>query len=278
MAIVRARITPEELTRLPSRAESLAEAALDDPEGVYTVARTYHGDKMVLFDAHLDRLEDSARGEGIPLELDRDHLRRSLMRLIGEAGFEETRLRLTIPEETPHVVLVTMEALPRLPVAYIRHGVAALTVKFSRSHPRVKSNRLEALRAEVRQTMPEGAYEGLITGPKGEILEGMSSNFYAVMDGALHTAEQDILHGISRQIVLAVAEGWIPITYSPVATDDLPTLSEAFMSSSSRGILPVVTINGIPIGDGEPGEVSIDLIQRYNAWVEAHLERLWSGN
>ncbi len=69
------------------------------------------------------------------------------------------------------------------------------------------------------------------------------------MDGVLRTAEEYVLHGISRQIVLAVAENLIPIRLQPVTMAELPTIAEAFMSSSSRGILPVVAINEAPDGD-----------------------------
>jgi branched-chain amino acid aminotransferase len=123
--------------------------------------------------------------------------------------------------------------------------------------------------------MPEGAYEGLITGPKGEILEGLSSNFYAVLDGELRTAEEHVLHGISRRIVLEIAEHRLPVDLQPVTLADLPDASEAFMSSSSRGILPVIAVNDTIIGNGKPGPVTSELVQAYDAWVEDHLEPLW---
>lgn len=275
MSVLCAHITPDDVKRLPCRAESLAEAALSEPEGVYTVARTYHRDQMVLFDAHLDRLEDSARREGTPIELNRARLRQALEGLLDTAGFAETRLRLTVPSDTQQVVAVIMERLPDLPEAYLQDGVKVVSVRFARSHPRIKSNRLESLRAQVRSQMPEGAYEGLITGPRGEILEGLSSNFYAILDGELHTAEENVLHGISRRIVLEIAEDRLPVGLHPVTVADLPNASEAFMSSSSRGILPVVTVNETTIGSGRPGAVTSELMHAYEAWVEDHLEPLW---
>jgi len=275
MSVLCAHITPDETRRLPCRAESLAEAALSEPEGVYTVARTYHRDQVVLFDAHFDRLEDSARRAGTPIELNRERLRQALKGLLDSAGFEETRLRLTVPSATPQIVAVLMEPLPVLPEAYRLHGVKLVSVRFARSHPKIKSNRLESLRAQVRSQMPEGAYEGLITGPKGEILEGLSSNFYAVLDGELRTAEEHVLHGISRRIVLEIAEHRLPVDLQPVTLADLPDASEAFMSSSSRGILPVIAVNDTIIGNGKPGPVTSELVQAYGAWVEDHLEPLW---
>lgn len=275
MSVLCAHITPDDVKRLPCRAASLAQAALSEPEGVYTVARTYHRDQMVLFDAHLDRLEDSARREGTPIELSRARLRQALKELLDAAGFAETRLRLTVPSDTPQIVAVIMERLPDLPEAYTQQGVKVVSVRFARSHPRIKSNRLESLRAQVRSQMPEDAYEGLITGPRGEILEGLSSNFYAVQDGKMLTAEENVLHGISRRIVLEVAEHRLPVDLHPVTLADLPTISEAFMSSSSRGILPVITVNETAIGNGKPGPVTRELMLAYAAWVEDHLEPLW---
>jgi branched-chain amino acid aminotransferase len=274
MAVLCARITADDVVRLPCEASSIAEAALDDPVGVYTVARTYKGDQTVLFEAHLDRLEDSARREGIPVVLDRRQLLLSLSDLVREAGFRETRLRLTIPRNDPLVVLATLEPLPPLPEGYRLHGVKAATVRFERSHPMVKSNRLEGVRAQVRRELPDGVYEGLITGSNGELLEGLSSNFYVILDGTLRTADTEVLHGISRRIVLSVADGRLPVVLQPVLVGDLVSVSEAFMSSSSRGIVPVIEIDGMPIGNGVPGPRTAGLIDGYNAWVEANLEPL----
>lgn len=275
MPVLCARITPDDIKRLPCHADSLAEAALADPEGVYTVARTYDQDKVVLFDAHLDRLEDSAEREGLSVHLDRPRIRRVLKDLVQAAGFPETRMRLTVPKDAPDVLSVALERLPPLPDSYRQDGVKAVSVVFARSHPRVKSNRLEGLRAQVRSRMPDYAYEGLITGPRGEILEGLSSNFYAISGGVLRTADTFVLHGISRQIVLAVAEGRLPVQLDPIAQADIPETDEAFMSSSSRGILPVVEINEMRIGNGRPGGVTRELMASYDAWVDSHCEPLW---
>ena len=275
MPVLCAHVTPDEIKRLPCRAESLAEAALGDPEGVYTVARTYTRDWVVLFDAHLDRLEDSAQREGLSIKLDRPRLRQALKELVDLGEFPETRMRLTIPYDSPNIVAVTLEKLPRLPESYREEGVKAVSVVFARSHPRVKSNRLEALRAQVRSQMPGDAYEGLITGPRGEILEGLSSNFYAIADGELRTADDFVLHGISRCIVLTVGEGLLPIRLAPVSLSELSSISEAFMSSSSRGILPVVEVDETRVGNGKPGSTTRDLMAAYDAWVHDHREPLW---
>jgi branched-subunit amino acid aminotransferase/4-amino-4-deoxychorismate lyase len=74
---------------------------------------------------------------------------------------------------------------------------------------------------------------------------------------------------------LEIGEHRLPVDLQPVTLADLPDASEAFMSSSSRGILPVIAVNDTIIGNGKPGPVTSELVQAYDAWVEDHLEPLW---
>ena len=129
-------------------------------------------------------------------------------------------------------------------------------------------------RVALKAQMTPDDYEGLLTDPEGRLLEGLSSNFYAIRDGALYTAPNGILEGISRRIVMTVAPDVLPVHEEPVALADLPALQEAFLTSSSRGIVPIVAINGERIGDGHPGPMTRALTRRYDAWAQAHLERL----
>ena len=93
-------------------------------------------------------------------------------------------------------------------------------------------------------------------------------------DGALWTADENVLPGISRLIVLEVAPSVLPVIRQPVNVKDIPALSEAFITSASRGIVPVVEIDGHALGDGIPGEKTRRLREAYQAWVQAHLEEI----
>src|SRR5690606_34550204 len=103
---------------------------------------------------------------------------------------------------------------------------------------------------------------------------GLSSNFYAILHGELRSAGKDVLPGIAQQIVYEVAPGIVSVRRDAVNVFDIPRLEEAFITSSSRGIIPVVAIDGITIGSGKSGEKTQALRQRYQAWVNAHLEEL----
>lgn len=272
MTIQTAILTPNGLTSTQYRAESLAEAAQYEPTGVYTVTRTYQTGKALLLDAHLDRLEESARLENIPVDLDRESLRRGLRELIRQSGYEESRFRITIPTAEPHCVYLALEPLQPVPPEVRQNGVRVITIHAKRENPIAKSTTWMEQRQKATQGRMEGMYEAFLVDDGGNILEGTSSNFYAILDGVLHTADEGILKGISRIVLLEVVQGVVPISFSPVSVKNIPDLEEAFLTSSSRGVIPIVEIDGQKIGSGNPGAVTLDLQRRYDAWTDANIK------
>jgi branched-chain amino acid aminotransferase len=121
---------------------------------------------------------------------------------------------------------------------------------------------------------PSGIYEGLLVDEHGAILEGTSSNFYAIMDGQLRTAGAGVLPGIAQRIVLAIAPEALPVRQEPITTRDLPFVDEAFITSAGRGVVPVIMIDQQVIGTSQPGEITLRLRNLYNAYAEKHLQPL----
>jgi branched-chain amino acid aminotransferase len=252
--------------------QSLEELGRTEPEGVYTITRTFLGNQFVLFDAHLDRLEESAQLEEIPLSLERDSLRSAIRELIAKARFDETRLRISIPKGHPERILIAVEPLIGVPEETRLRGVPVATHLITRPNPKAKTNLWENLRADARDDLPSTIFEGVVRTKQGVLLEGFSSNFYAIEGGVLRTSSEQILHGVARIIVLIVLEGFLPIDASAVSVDEIERLDESFLSSSSRGVVPIINIDGITIGDGSPGPLTQEIIRRYDAWVSSHLE------
>jgi branched-chain amino acid aminotransferase len=253
-------------------ADSLNAAERLEPPGIYTVARTFHGTHALELDAHLKRMEESARLTGIPLHLDRDRLRATLRDLLTQAAYPEARFRITVPRDTPEAFFFAIEPLSPVPPEVKAHGVAVQSFAARRSNPRAKDTRWMDERVALKAQMQPGSYEGLLTTPDGAILEGLGSNFYAILDGRLRTAGAGILEGISRRIVMRVAPDVLPVIEEAPTLADIPTMQEAFLTSSSRGVVPIVQIDGQPIGGGTPGPLTQAISVRYDAWAEAHLE------
>jgi branched-chain amino acid aminotransferase len=269
-------LTPDGLHPAPYSADSLADAEKHEPhDGVYTITNTFRATQVLKLDAHLDRMENSARLAGIPLLLDRPRLRAALRGMILESGFGDVRFRVTAPAHDPALLILSIEPFhPPAPAVY-RDGVRVVTVPGAhRDNPGAKTSGWLHDRKAIEAAFPAGVYTGILLGEHDALLEGMSSNFYAIMDGALHTAVDGVLPGISQQIVLEVAPTVLPVQTIPVTLADLPRVQEAFITSASRGIMPVVHIDDTVLGDGAPGPYTLRLRDAYQAWVDAHLEEI----
>jgi branched-chain amino acid aminotransferase len=266
------RVSGDQIAEAPHAAESLNDLSLQLPQGVYTTFRTYAGQRVLRLSDHLARLRESALLEGHPVQFDDLHLRVAIARAVAASGFALARVRVTIGLE-PVQIYVSLSELQEPPSsAYetgIACGVAAATLR--REQPRAKSTRFIGPAAAARAQTSE-AEEVLLVDDEGALLEGSSSNFFAVLDGALHTAGQGVLAGVTRGLVLSLAEGLAPLELAPVYVKDIPRLAEAFITSVSRAVLPVVAIDGQTIAGGRPGPVTRALIERFEAAIDRDLE------
>jgi branched-chain amino acid aminotransferase len=241
---------------------------------VYTITRTYQRDKALLLEAHLDRLEESARLEGIALTLDREALRAALRQMIAQSGYSELRFRITVPRQQPDHLYLTLEPLAAPAPTLRTNGVKVATIPLHRENPLAKNNTWMQQRQAAMAHLASDIYEALLLDEAGHLLEGSSSNFYAVLRGELRTAEAGILKGISRKALLEVAAPLLPIRLEPIHRNELGDLAQAFLTSSSRGVIPIIQVDEVIIGEGLPHPQTLQLAVAYDAWTEAHLEAI----
>lgn len=257
-------------------ADSLKEAAQYEPnDGIYTVANTFNTYDTLKLKAHFDRMEDSAARQNIPLKLDRQTIRKALRQMIDEAQFGDVRFRITVPRKTPEQFILTIEPFTPPSSEIIQQGVRCITAPNSaRKDAAAKTTDWMHARKALSDAMPDDIYDTFLLDSEGYMLEGLGANFYAVMNEQLMTADEGVLKGISQQIVFEVAQNIIPINHTAPHIDDLSNFDEAFLTSSSRGIIPVVEIDGVKIGEGIPGTITKSLRRVYQTWLENHLEPL----
>jgi branched-chain amino acid aminotransferase len=160
-------------------------------------------------------------------------------------------------------------------------GVAVAIVSITRNNPRaidpaVKSgnylNNVLAL-GEARRT--SGAYEAILCAGDGSIAEGSTSNVFAVVRGEVWTPQPEvgILDGITRAKVLELARGaGITVIERRIQPDELRGADEAFITSATRGVLPVTTIDGRPVGAGVPGPITKSLMALYDELARRGVE------
>lgn len=265
-------LTSDGLRPTDYRVSSLTESIEYEPRGVYTVARTFFGNRALLFDAHLDRLEQSSHLVDIPLVLDREKLRAALRELIQQAGYADTKLRITVPYEDANTLYLAIEPFVPVPEAIMQGGAHVITVPIMRENPDVKTTEWMSVRRPTYESLPPGVYEGVMVTAEGLVLEGLSSNVYGVLDGVLRTAGSGVLAGITRRAIYEFGPTVLPVVPEPLHVSNLPDLTEAILTSSGRGVVPITVINGNPVGDGQVGPIVQRLQQLYDEWTELHSE------
>ncbi|HET9316999.1 MAG TPA: aminotransferase class IV [Vicinamibacteria bacterium] len=252
-----------------SEDQSAREASAGLPQGAYTTLRTHHGSRVLRPSDHVRRLVESARLLGQSGELSETVLRRAIASALDATGYDESRVRLTW---APPRLFVSVEPFTPYAESLYREGVACVTVPLHRDNPRSKDTRFIQAAGAAYDRLPDGVQEGLMVDADGTILEGLSSNFFAVRDGALATEEERVLAGLTRSLVLEVAADLLPRAASPLRRADLPLASECFITSASRGVLPVVRVDDVTIGAGRPGPLTRAIRERYERRVEAEAE------
>lgn len=271
----------------PSSAEAAKVSVFDRGflygDSVFEALRTYGGRPFAL-ERHLARLAQSAARVFIDLPVSVDQLAREVSSAIVGAGNPESYVRLTVtrgvgealgldPGLSRHalrVVIVTPLKSP--PAETYRDGVSVITHRTERvtDHSAAAGakvgNYLTAVLA-IREARLVDAAEALIVDARGAVLEGATSNVFAVLgDGTLVTPPESdgILLGITRETVLAVAaQLGIPIQLESLPLDVLKNASEVFVSSSIRELVPVVSVDGAPIGTGKPGPTTQRLLTAF---------------
>ena len=244
--------------------------------GVYSALRTFSHRMFLDLDLHIERTRRSMRRLGWDYAFDETRFPRCLDRVCTDAPFREMRVRFDVlaapatARGSDSRELIALVPFSPPPPAIYSEGVAVVTTDAIHRHdPLTKTADFVEQRRRIELATP-GAYERLMVGADGAIGEGFSSNFYAVRGGRLLTAGEGVLEGVTRSIVLSLArERGLPVELSPPRAVDLPGIDEAAISSSSRGLVPVVSIDGQPVGDGLPGPVITALGRAYDEHVAA---------
>ena len=180
-------------------------------------------------------------------------------------------MRLTF---APPRLFVAIEPFTPLDPGLYEQGVACVTLDMRRENPRAKDTRFIATSRAAYARLPPGIEEGLLVAEDGTLLEGLSSNFFALVKGALRTEQARVLEGVTRSLALEAAAPIVAIERVGVRRDELPLVEEAFITSVSRELLPVVRIDERPVGSQRVGPVTRRLLQAFAALVAREREVL----
>ena len=264
---------PRELS-LPADVSEPTEVFDNLPRGIYEAMRTFDHDRFVGLEEHLDRAARSLDLLEIEAHLDLDAIRLSLHQAVTEAPWPDSRVRFDVLRGPPEALSAREQCLIqvaelRLPPeeAYLEGVRVPLTDRVRRTRPEAKSADWVIERRAAYPPPGEG-YDPILVDPDGFLLEGVMSNLFLVTERGLQTAPtRGVLPGITRNILMGLArEQGMKVIEDSVHRDRLGDVREAFFSTSVRGVLPVVGIDGAELGEGSPGPVTRKLMEAYAAY------------
>jgi branched-chain amino acid aminotransferase len=261
-------------------------------EGIYETLRTYNGQPF-LFDRHMRRLRNSADMLALPVPLSNDEIDtrfRDTVRAagLGDAANREAYIRILVTRgigeltydpaacPTPSIVVIVKPHVDP-PRAWLEQGVRVALVGVMRNHPGsvnplIKSNNLLNNALAMQEAFRRGAVEGVMRNYRGELAECTQSNLFIVKNGAALTPPVDagLLAGITREFLFEVgAANGVPVREAVLRDADLLGADEAFFTSTTRELVPIVTVDEHTIGAGKPGPVTRALHNAFRAKAQA---------
>jgi len=243
--------------------------------GVYESIQLYQG---VIFrlDDHLQRLADSAAAIDLKLPAGLDIIARWTQEAIAANGCRDALIRMfALGPTSGHApeLFIWPETPRTLPTEVYEQGVGAVTFQGERALPHAKSLNTLVNHLARMHAVQAGEHEGLLVDRALCVTEGSSSNLFIVLDGVLLTApDEDVLAGVTQLELLKLAgELGLPVLQRPLLLAERLHWDEAFLTSTSRHVLPLVRIDGRPIGDGRPGPVTLRLHEAFEAHFLAEI-------
>lgn len=258
-------------------------------EGVYETLRTYNGEPF-LFERHMQRLRASAAMLMLDVPLsDAEFMDRSLATMTAaglgknaDGSVAEAYIRILHtrgigdltydPAATPQPsVVIIVKPLPIPSEQQFTNGVKVCMVDIIRNHPRsvsplIKSNNLLNNALCMQEALRKGGVEGVFRNYRGELSECSQSNLFVVKHGVVQTPPLDagLLAGITRAFVFEIGAALnVKVEEAVLHDEDLFTADEAFFTSTTKELMPIVQVDDRTIGNGKPGAITRTLLAEY---------------
>jgi branched-chain amino acid aminotransferase len=258
-------------------------------EGIYETLRTYRG-RPFLYERHMRRLRNSARMINLSLPFSDADMASRIRDTMAAATLngEEAYIRVLVTRgvgdltydlkatPVPSVIIIVKAQIDPAAEAY-ELGVGVVIVDVVRNHPdtvnpMIKSNNLLNSALGAQEAIRRGAFEGIMRNYRGELSECTTANLFLVKEGTALTPPltAGLLPGITREFICDIGqEIGVEVREAVLRDEDLFAADEAFLTSTTREAVPIVTVNDRPIGNGRPGPVTLALLAGFRRHAAA---------
>jgi len=247
-------------------------------DGVFEGIRTYNG-RVFKLDEHIKRLYESAKSMELSIPIGEEDMKKTVLETIGRSGLKDAYVRVVVtrgvgdlgldPRKCPkpsiiiivdNIVLWKERSLKAITATTRRNAASAL-------NPMIKSlnylnnilAKLEANRANVD--------EAIMLNQRGLVCEGTGDNIFIVKDRVIATPppSANMIVGITRSVVMELAaEEELKAEERDITIHEVYNADEAFLTGTAAEVMPLVEVDGKRIGNGEPGPITMTLIERFN--------------
>ena len=243
--------------------------------GIFDFLRLIDG-QLLFIDDHIDRLYRSAGFMGMDLDFSKSDLKKYVEGLVKANGKERAAIKMILTggysqdgytPAKPNLIILQLELKGPTPEQY-KNGIKLMLCKHVRELPHIKTINY-AVPILLLPKLKEQGFTDVLYHDGTQVSESSRSNFFIVdKDNNIITPTEEILYGITRKNVIEMAKSHYRILEQDVSLEDIRNASEAFITSSTKGVLPIVACGDMIIGDGTPGEVTRNLIKSWSAMLE----------
>ena len=244
----------------------VTDLAIQRGYGIFDFLKTVNG-KVIFIEDYFDRFYNSAKEMHLDIQIKRPQLREEINALLAKNNLPNSSLKLILTGgysedgyqiATPNLIMV--QAPYEYAESSFYKGLSLLSHNYQRQLPTVKTiDYLQAIHLQPLLNLKKA--DDLLYHCDGQVRECPRANIFIVKDNTVLTPGTNILKGITRKKILSTQIDGLDIKVQDFDLDDFANADEAFISSSTKNILPVTSLNGKPIGDGKIGTTTTQLNQ-----------------
>ena len=248
--------------------------------GVFDFMRLHNGQNWQM-DQYMERFFNSLKGAGLAIKPSKSDIIDCIDELIKKNDSPNSCIKLIatggvspngyIKPEKGNFILLNMPFVPPTE-DMLTHGVSLITHMYQRPMPEVKSTNYFCSLALSDKMKKYKAVDVIYYHPD-KVFETSRCNIYVVKNNVVYTPKDGMLSGMTRHRILHMDEHPVPLKEEDISKDFFDSASEVFISSTTKGILPVTHIDGQKIGTGRIGKVTKEFsraLREYDTLKNGH--------
>ena len=246
--------------------------------GVFDYFRVFNG-KLAFIEDHLDRFQNSAKELGLEIPYSRAEMIEKIKEVVAANEMEKCGVKVVLTggysttgfsPGTPNILMMVSE-LATYPDSYYTNGVKLMAYQYTRETPYTKTTNY-LVPIQIAKEIKEAEAFDVLYHDGTYISESARSNFFIFdHNNTLITPDRDALKGITRKQVLAIAKDHFKVEVRPLTVKETMSAKEAFMTSSSKAVMPVRQVDFWRINKGVIGENTKKMMRLFEEHLEQYL-------